>query len=289
MGDTRREGNETLAVDLSNPSNVTLGTAHAVGTVVDDDAQPAISIADASVTEGNTGTTELRLVASLSAPSGIPVSVNYATANGTATAPADYTSASGTLNFAAGDTTKTIIVTVQGDALDELDETLAVHLSNPLEATIADADAVGTILDDDQTPALSATGGTVSEGDAGSRPLTFTVALSAASGRSVTVNYSTADGTAQAPGDYTATTGTLTFAPGQTEPHRGCLRDRRHARREQRDRSPSRSPHRPARRCRTVSLPERSRTTTPFRRSPSMTRASSRAAPRRWRRLRRLV
>ena len=142
--------------------------------------------------------------------------MNYATANGTATAPADYTSASGTLDFAAGDTSETIIVTVQGDALDELDETLGVHLSNPLEATIADADAVGTILDDDQTPTLSATGGTVSEGHAGSRPLTFTVALSAASGRSVTVNYSTADGTAQAPGDYTATTGALTFAPGQT-------------------------------------------------------------------------
>jgi glucose/arabinose dehydrogenase len=216
VGDTRREGNETVAVDLSNPSNATLGTAHALGTIVDDDAQPAISLADASVTEGNSGTAELKLIASLSAPSGIPVSVHYATADGTATAPADYTSASGDLTFAPGDTSKTITVTVKGDALDELDETLAVHLSSPVEATIADADAVGTILDDDPTPALSVTGGTVSEGDTGSRPLTFTVALSAASGRSVTVNYSTADGTAQAPADYTAATGTLTFTPGQT-------------------------------------------------------------------------
>ena len=216
VGDTLREGNETVAVDLSNPSNATLGSAHALGTIIDDDAQPAISLADASVTEGNTGTTELKLVASLSAPSGIPVSVHYVTADGTASAPADYTAANGTLDFAPGDTSKTVTVTVKGDVLDELDETIAVHLSNPVEATIARADAVGTILDDDQAPALSVTGGTVTEGDSGSRPLTFTVALSAASGRSVSVSYQTANGTATAPADYTATTGTLTFTPGQT-------------------------------------------------------------------------
>jgi hypothetical protein len=216
VGDTRREGNETVAVDLSNPTNATLGTAHALGTIVDDDAQPALSIGDASVAEGDTGTTDLRLVVSLSAPSGIPVSVHYATSDSTASAPADYAAASGTLDFAPGVTSKTVIVAVKGDALDEVDETLAVHLSTAVEATIARADAVGTISDDDPSPALSVAGGAVQEGDAGSRPLTFTIALSAASGRSVTVDYHTTDGTAQAPADYTASTGTLTFAPGQT-------------------------------------------------------------------------
>ena len=216
VGDTRREGDETVAVDLSNPANATLATAHALGTIVDDDAPPALSIVDASVTEGDTGTAELRLVANLSAPSGIPVSVQYATADGTATAPADYATASGTLDFAPGQTSKTITVAVRGDALDELDETLTVHLSNAVEATIARADATGTIVDDDPPPALSVVGGTLTEGDAGSQPLTFTVQLSAASGRSVSVEYHTADGTAQAPADYTATTGTLTFAPGVT-------------------------------------------------------------------------
>ena len=216
VGDTRREGNETVSLTLSNPGNATLGIANALGTIIDDDAQPAVSIADASVAEGDSGTAELKLVATLSAPSGLPVSVGYATADGTATAPVDYTATTGTLDFAPGDTSKTITIAVKGDTLDEPDETLAVHLSNAVEATIARADAVGTITDDDATPALSVTGGTVQEGDTGSRPLTFTVALSAAGGRSVTVDYHTANGTAQAPGDYTAATGTLTFAPGQT-------------------------------------------------------------------------
>ncbi len=215
-GDTRHEVNETVAVDLSNPANASLGTAHALGTILNDDPQPALSIADASVTEGDTGATELRLVVSLSAASGIPVSVQYATTDGTAAAPGDYSAASGTLSFAPGETSQTVSVTVKGDALDELDETLAVRLSNAVEATIARADAVGTISDDDPPPALSAAGGTINEGDASSRPLTFTVRLSVASGRPVTVDYHTADGTAEAPADYTATSGTLTFAPGVT-------------------------------------------------------------------------
>ena len=215
-GDTRHEVNETVAVDLSNPANASLGTAHALGTILDDDPQPALSIADASVAEGDSSTTELRLVVSLSAASGIPVSVQYATADGTAAAPADYSAASGTLSFAPGETSQTVRVAVKGDALDELDETLAVHLSNAVEATIARADAVGTIGDDDPPPALSVAGGTIGEGDASSRPLTFTVRLSVASGRPVTVDYHTADGTAEAPADYTATSGTLTFAPGVT-------------------------------------------------------------------------
>jgi chitinase len=212
-GDTRHEGDETVAVDLSSPANASLGTAHALGTILNDDAQPALSIADASVTEGDT---QLQLVVSLSAPSGLPVSVQYATADGTAVAPADYAAASGTLNFAPGETSHTVSVAVKADALDELDETFGVHLSNPVEATIARADAAGTIRDDDPPPALSVAGGTIGEGDTSSRPLTFTVQLSVASGRPVTVDFHTADGTAEAPADYTATSGTLTFAPGVT-------------------------------------------------------------------------
>ena len=144
------------------------------------------------------------------------MSVQYATSDGTAAAPADYAAASGTLTFAPGQTSQTVSIGVKGDTLDELDETFAVHLSNAVEATIARADAAGSIRDDDPPPALSVVGGTVAEGDASSRPLTFTVRLSVASGRPVTVDYHTADGTAEAPADYTATSGTLTFAPGVT-------------------------------------------------------------------------
>jgi hypothetical protein len=216
VGDTRREGDETVAVDLSQAANATLGTAHALGTILNDDAQPAVSIADASVTEGDANTTELQLLVSLSAPSGLPVSVQYATGDATAAAPADYAAAAGTLNFAPGETSHTVSVAVKGDVLDELDETFSVHLSSAVEATIARADAVGTIRDDDPPAALSVTGGTIAEGDASTRPLTFTVRLSVPSGRPVTVDYHTADGTAAAAADYIATSGTLTFAPGVT-------------------------------------------------------------------------
>jgi hypothetical protein len=215
-GDRVDEDDETFSVDLSDPTNATIGDGHGVGTIVDDDPAPAVSIADGSVAEGDAGTSSLSFTATLDAPSGKRVSVDFATADGTAVAPADYSAASGTLSFAPGETSQTVTVAVKGDALDELDETFAVHLSNPAGATIARADAAGTIRDDDPPPALSVAGVTIAEGDANSRPLTFTVQLSAASGRTVTVDYHTADGTAEAPADYTAASGTLTFAPGVT-------------------------------------------------------------------------
>jgi hypothetical protein len=215
-GDRLDEDDETFSVDLSSPTDATIGDGHGVGTIVDDDPAPAISIADGSVTEGDAGTASLTFTATLDAASGKTVTVDFASADGSAAAPADYSATSGTLTFAPGDTSKTVTVPVKGDTLDEPDETIGVHLSNATSATIARADAVGTIRDDDAAPALSVAGGSVTEGDTGSRPLTFTVQLSAASGRSVTVDYHTTDDTAVAPGDYTATSGTLTFAPGQT-------------------------------------------------------------------------
>ena len=102
-----------------------------------------------SLTEGNAGTTNANFTVSLSAPSGMNVTVNYATANGTATQPADYTTTSGTLTFTPGQGTKTISVPVVGDVLDEIDETFVVNLSGPTNATIADTQGVGTITDDD--------------------------------------------------------------------------------------------------------------------------------------------
>lgn len=79
------------------------------------------------------------------------VTVNWATANGTATAGQDYVAASGTLTFASGETQKTISITVNGDTTPEANETFRVLLSSPINATIADGDGLGTITDDDST------------------------------------------------------------------------------------------------------------------------------------------
>jgi len=179
---------------------------------------PTLSINDVSVTEGNAGTATATFTVTLSAAASSAVTVNYATADGTATAGTDYVAGSGTVTFAAGQLTKTVAVTVNGDATVEPNETFLVNLASPTGATIADAQGQGTITNDDVAPlpTLSVGDVSVTEGNAGTATATFTVTLSAAASTAVTVNYATADGTAAAGSDYVAGSGTLTFAAGQT-------------------------------------------------------------------------
>ena len=111
---------------------------------------PALSINDATGAEGNSGTTPLTFTVTLSAaPGASMVTVAYATADGSATAPQDYTATSGTLTFSGTTTTQTISVPVVGDTAVELTETFQVVLSAPAGATIADGNATGTISNDD--------------------------------------------------------------------------------------------------------------------------------------------
>jgi hypothetical protein len=110
---------------------------------------PALSIADAAVMEGNTGTKVLRFTVRLSAAAAANVTVSLATANGTAFAGSDYVAASGSLTFTPGQTARTFDVTLNGDRTKEANETFQVVLSNPVGATIADASAKGTISNDD--------------------------------------------------------------------------------------------------------------------------------------------
>ena len=217
-GDTLVEPDETFFVNLSNPTNATLADSQGQGTITDNDPAPSLSINDVTVTEGNSGSVNADFTLSLSAASGQTVTVNYATADGSATAPGDYTaSSSSTLTFNPGETSKTVTVVVNGDTLVEPDETFFVNLSNPTNATLADSQGQGTITDNDPAPSLSINDVTVTEGNSGSVNADFTLSLSAASGQTVTVNYATADGSATAPGDYTASSSsTLTFNPGET-------------------------------------------------------------------------
>ena len=178
------------------------------------DCQPEITINDLTVTEGNSGSVKAIFTVTLSTSSSQSVTVNYATADGTATAPADYQSTNGLLTFNPGDTTKTITVAVNGDTLDEPSETFFVDLSSATNGVLADNQGQATISDNDPAPSLSINDVSVVEGDTGTTTATFTVTLSNASGRTVTVNYATADGTAAADSDYQATSGTLTFDPG---------------------------------------------------------------------------
>ena len=212
LADTTDEVNETVTVTLSNPSEVTLNDAIGVLTITDDDAVPSLSIADLT-TPDETGVPHL-IAVTLSAASSQTVTVDYATADATATATNDYVSATGTLTFNPGETSKTISVTIVQDSLDEVNETFSIGLSNPTNSTISSATGTVTITDDEGTPTLTIADVTTADETAAN--LTATVTLSGVSSQTVTVDYATADGSATAAADYSATTGTLTFAPNVT-------------------------------------------------------------------------
>ena len=215
VGDPIDEPNETVLVNLSAGS-VAISDGQAQGTIVDDDATPSLSINDVTVAEANTGTnTSAVFTVSLSGQSQSSITVNYATANGTATAPADYLSASGLLTFAPGQITRTLTVTVVGDTLDESNETFAVNLSAGSVA-IGDAQGQATITDNDAPPSLSIADASVLESRTGERTMVFTVTLATISGQAVTANYTTANGTATAPADYVSSAGQVTIPAGST-------------------------------------------------------------------------
>lgn len=225
-GDTTEEGNEDLKVALAAPANAVLGAASSgIGLITNDDGSPIfINVADSSVAEGNGGNAQLQFTVSLSkpVPVGQTLTVDYATSSAAAgptvaAVGVDYTATTGTLTFAAGESSKNIPVEVKGDTLDENDETFLVDLSNASDGSIQNGQATGTITDDDAMPSLSVSSPSANEGNGGEpASLTFKVSLSTASGRAVTVNFASADGTATAGQDYTATTGSVTFAPGET-------------------------------------------------------------------------
>ncbi len=181
-------------------------------------ALPAISVDDVSLAEGNSGTTDMTFTVARDSDAPFPVSVDWATNDGTATAGSDYVAGSGTVTFNPGDgLTKTVTVAIDGDLLNEADETFTVDLSNASAATVSDSQGIGTITNDDPLPSLSIGDAALAEGNSGTADASFTVTLSAPSGRAVTVDYATADGTATTAGnDYTATAGTLTIPAGST-------------------------------------------------------------------------
>ncbi|TRT93652.1 MAG: calcium-binding protein [Microcystis aeruginosa Ma_OC_LR_19540900_S633] len=226
VGDFNSDGKSDLAVANLYSSNVSvLLNADPTATVtITDVSQPAISLSinDVTVTEGNSGTTNAVFTVSLSSAASTVVSVDYATANGTATAGTDYTAIPPTtLTFNPGETSKTITVPVNGDNQVELNETFFLNLSN-LQAngsnvTLADNQGQGTINNDDSA-SIAITDVTITEGNSGTTNAVFTVTLSNAVDTAVTVNYATADGTATTTdNDYTAIAATpLIFNAGET-------------------------------------------------------------------------
>ncbi len=178
------------------------------------DVQPGLFVDDVTVTEGDGEPRTARFSIRVHPASPDPVTVDYATEDGTAVAGEDYQDVAGSLSFPAWTSERTVEVPIVGDVLYEPEESFLFRLSQAAGVPLADAAGTGSILDDDTAATLSIGDAAVQEGDAGVRTLVFPVTLSAPSPVQVQVGYTTADATAQAASDYSAASGTLTFPPG---------------------------------------------------------------------------
>ncbi len=216
ISDTIYEPNETVFLNLSSAANGTIGQAQAVGTIIDDDPLPQVQVANVTITEGNSGTTDAVFTVTILGGTAFPISFDYATADDTATAGQDYLARSGTITIAPGTTTATFAVPVIGDTLSEPQERFFVNLANAQGATFVSNQASGFINTDDPLPVLSLTGGSVLEGNSGTTDIAFTLTLSAVSGVPVTATFVTEDGPATRDVDYVNSPGSVTFAPGET-------------------------------------------------------------------------
>jgi choice-of-anchor B domain-containing protein len=174
---------------------------------------PVVSVTSASAAEP---TSPMSFPVTLSAFTSQFVTVNYSTAPGTASSGIDFQPASGALTFPPNVTSQAIGVGILDDLLDENDETFTVTLANPVNGTLGNAVATGTILDNDPPPSLAIPDASVFEGNVGTRLLSFAPTLSLPSGKTITVDFATGGGTATPGSDYVSASGSLSFAPGST-------------------------------------------------------------------------
>jgi len=252
--DSLFESSETFTASLSNQGGgATIGTPSTeTVTITENDVQPTVQFTSATYTNAddiaqNVGKDDqfapqvATITVTRAGATGDAFSVNYATSNGTATGGAtcgtgsgvDYVSTSGTLNFAAGDMTKTFDVTVCTDSLFEGDETVNLTLTSPTAPVILGTPnpAVLTITDNDTQPSLQFSSATYSNSDDIAKfgvttdefspsVATITVTRTGAVDNAVAVNYATSNGTATGGAtctagiDYVSTSGTLNFAAG---------------------------------------------------------------------------
>lgn len=208
---------ETITLALQNVTGGTAGAQTAATVTINEAGAPGLlQFSTAAYTVSENGGAATITVDRVGGSNGA-VSVSYATSNGTATAGADYTTASGTLNWADGDTaSKTFTVPILDDNLAEGDETVNVTLTSPTNgATLGTAAAVLTITDFEPGTISVAGGAAISVNEAAGT-VTITLTRTNAANGSVSVAYSTSPGTATSPADFTATSGTVTWNDGDT-------------------------------------------------------------------------
>jgi len=213
FGDDVFEPDETFFVNLTNPTNAIIADGQGQATIVNDDTAPSLTIDDAFVTEGDSGTQNAIFNIRLSNATYLPVTFNYATNNDTAIAGSDYVATAGQLTIEPFQTQKTITVPVIGDTVDEVVERFLVDVTDLQNASGSRLRATGFIIDDDG-PTISINDVTVLEGNSGTTIATFTLTLSTLSVESINVRVATSAGTATANNDYVSFNSMLTIPAG---------------------------------------------------------------------------
>jgi hypothetical protein len=214
--DSLDEDDETVVVTMGTPVNATLGTPSVhTATITDNDPEPDVDFSSPSqIGWEHIGAMTIDVV--LSAASGRDVVVPFGL-TGTATQGEDYTVVQNPVTIPAGSLSSQIVFAVDDDPLDEFSEDIVVTMQQPANGQLGDSTLhTATILDNDLLPEIDFSLAEYSVAEAGLEA-TITVILAPASGRTVTVDYASTDGTATAGSDYTAVNDTLTFAPGVTE------------------------------------------------------------------------
>lgn len=213
LTNSRRRTRALSAVALVSASVTTLGIASAPAAEA---ATPSFRVLDSAVAETNADSPACAQVRLSRVPQR-RTTVNYTTVNGTANAPSDYVSKSGTLVFPRGGTrTKNVCTTLKGDVLVEPTEAFKVKISGASGASIADNVGQIVVTDDDHGPGVVINNVAKNEGWLANNLYNFTVSLLTASAQTVTVPYSTASGSAASGSDFVGQAGTLTFLPGET-------------------------------------------------------------------------
>jgi len=208
IDDSIVESNETFSVNLTNVSNATIMDNQGIGTIIDNDGEPKVYISDEIEIES---ATIISFTVSLSNAGNSTISISYQTIDGTAVAQEDYVATHGTMTIPAGQTTGALSVPIINDSILEADENFYVVLTNSINATILDNLGAATIIDNDGIANISISDEIENESIGMMR---FSIILSSLSTSIVSVNYSTTNGTAIYPEDYTAKSGTLTIPVG---------------------------------------------------------------------------
>jgi len=215
VGDLAYELTDALTVELSEPTNATLNVAVGSITINNNDAIPSLSVVDApNMTEPDSGTAAMTFTVQLSQAAGVPISVDYLTAQDTATlADLDYVTTGGTLSFPKFTGSVPVNVPVNDDTKFEINERIFLNISNPTVATLNDTQGQGLIVNDDTQPVANVVSASALEGGVGTFPQVVEIVLSNRSYQTVTVNYAIVEGTATQGVDFDGVVGTLTFIP----------------------------------------------------------------------------